>query len=1012
MSHSAPAPASFRRVGRYASAAACILVLLALRTPARSEVGFEVTWQVTNGRTCGASLAGLGDVNGDGYADLLVAAPFSGASGPRPGQAFLYLGGPAGPATTPVAEWQGSLDGAELGAALGAAGDVDGDGFRDWLIGAPGAADAAIAGEVWVCHGSPGPAATACRTRLTGAVGERFGAAVAAAGDVNGDGYGDVLVGAPDAGTAAAAGRGRVALYLGGPGGLTTAPAWTLSGSTRAAACGQALLGLPDVNGDGRADVLIGAPGTLVGGLRSGRVDLYLGTADGLNPTPAWTVRGEQPRASFGAALALAGDVDRDGFGDLLVGAPNAAGTALDQGRAYLYRGGARGFAPTPAWSARGAGRGALLGFALAGPGDLTGDGYPDVAVGAPGLQTPIYAARGAVQVFAGGPGGLASAPIWTGDAFPDATYYGYAVAAAGDTDGDGRPELAVGAPYWPVDTRESGRALLLRAIPLPLPARPDWQVMGGPSSDRFGAAVATAGDGDGDGYADVLVGEGCDWDSNECHGQALVFRGGPNGPAATPAWVRTSPFTDDSFGVALAWAGDVNGDGFSDALIGAAYDGQAVDGGGRAELYFGSTQGLSLTAAWVSFGPDLWGLHGYSVAGAGDVNGDGFADVLVAAPYATDGPSEGRVSLYLGSASGPSEAPDWFVAGASRHSGFGLGLAGAGDVNGDGLADVVIGAPDEVAGANRVGRAYLFLGDPDGLADEPSWTAAGPTHHAEFASEIDGVGDVDGDGFGDIVVGARWWSNGQWSEGAILLFRGDPDGLGPEPAVVLESDAAYACFGNVLAPAGDVDGDGRADVLVGVPDLDASDSSTGGVLLIPGAPGGLAASPAWRAFGGLYGENFGSALAGGGDLDGDHWPDVVVGAPGNGRTVAYLARCGRDGDGDGAGDCAEGCPADPLKVAPGACGCGRPDADSDQNGLLDCLEPCLPHGDVNGDGLLTASDAQQAFAAALGLVPLDYRARCAADCTGNGQLTAADAQALFAAALGGSCAAPLGPWW
>src|SRR5262249_47630287 len=154
------------------------------------------------------------------------------------------------------------------------------------------------------------------------------------------------------------------------------------------------------------------------------------------------------------------------------------------------------------------------------------------------------------------------------------------------------------------------------------------------------------------------------------------------------------------------------NGDGYSDVVIGAGLWGTTTPGEGRAFVYLGGAGGLATTAVWVVDPTDqVTARFGYWVASAGDVNGDGYADVLVGASTwdgtATD---EGRAYLFLGGASGPSTTPAWVLDPTDQMAAkFGAALASAGDVNGDGYSDVVVGANQWAGAAAGEGRAYLF---------------------------------------------------------------------------------------------------------------------------------------------------------------------------------------------------------------------------------------------------------------------------------------------------------------
>ena len=176
-----------------------------------------------------------------------------------------------------------------------------------------------------------------------------------------------------------------------------------------------------------------------------------------------------------------------------------------------------------------------------------------------------------------------------------------------------------------------------------------DWETQSHQSFSLLGISVSSAGDVNGDGYSDVIVGASL-WDSgNTNEGAAFQFSGSASGLGALPDWTREGNQDNATLGESVAAAGDVNGDGYGDVIVGSRlYDLAATDNG-IAAAFLGSAGGL-LNGAWVSFGDAAGEQHGASVAGPGDVNGDGFADVLVGAPLATDSvANEGAVKLYLG---------------------------------------------------------------------------------------------------------------------------------------------------------------------------------------------------------------------------------------------------------------------------------------------------------------------------------------------------------------------------
>ncbi|MEJ2687894.1 MAG: FG-GAP-like repeat-containing protein, partial [Gammaproteobacteria bacterium] len=206
----------------------------------------------------------------------------------------------------------------------------------------------------------------------------------------------------------------------------------------------------------------------------------------------------------------------------------------------------------------------------------------------------------------------------------------------------------------------------------------------------------------------------------------------------AGPAWIVDGGEAGERFGYELA-TGDVNGDGYADVIAGAPYYTGDQDEEGRLAVICGSEHGLASAPTWIESGA-AWARFGWSVA-AGDVNGDGFDDVIVGAPYYTGDRSQaGRVSVYFGSAQGLHAAPAWSIEGGEAHALFGYAVAAA-DVDGDGRTDLIAGAPYCTQGQHEEGCAYAFLSSEAGLATTPAWHAEGNQADAHLGFALAGVG-------------------------------------------------------------------------------------------------------------------------------------------------------------------------------------------------------------------------------------------------------------------------------
>jgi hypothetical protein len=255
---------------------------------------------------------------------------------------------------------------------------------------------------------------------------------------------------------------------------------------------------------------------------------------------------------------------------------------------------------------------------------------------------------------------------------------------------------------------------------------------------------------------------------ANGAKGRRLSTWGPPSGLATRAAWTAKGDEQSDFYGNSVNTAGDVNGDGFDDVIVGARlYDGGQHDEG-RAFVYLGSASGLSDTAAWMAEGNQVSAQLGWSVATAGDVNGDGYDDVIVGAPSYDNGQvDEGRAFVYLGSAAGLGTSATWTGEGNQPGVQFGHSVRLAGDVNGDGYDDVTIGVPFFEGGI-----VVIVPGSATGPQTGSRGIVNGPNGELGFSAGA--AGDVNGDGFGDVIAGAPLFSRlGRTEEGVAMITLG-----------------------------------------------------------------------------------------------------------------------------------------------------------------------------------------------------------------------------------------------
>jgi hypothetical protein len=825
-----------------------------------------------------------GDVNGDGYSDVIVGAYLYDHGETDEGRAFVYHGSARGLST--AADWTAESNQASalFGSAVGTAGDVNGDGYADVIIGACGYDHGEInEGGAFVYYGGPSGLTTGAADWTAESDQEEaqmgHDHSLGTAGDVNGDGYSDVVIGAPyyDSGENE---EGRAFVYHGGPSGLTSGAAnWTAEGDQEGAFFGMAIGTAGDVNGDGYADVIVGAYDYGNGQVGEGKAYVYHGSSTGLTTGAAdWSAEGDLAYAKFGISVSTAGDVNGDGYADVIIGASSYDDGEYEEGWAFVYHGSGTGLEPGPAdWTAESDQSGALLGFAVSTAGDVNGDGYGDVVVGAwmyDGGETD----EGRVYVYHGGPSGLTGgAADWTAEGNGANVGLGYSVGTAGDVNGDGYSDVIASAPlYDDVNYTYAGRVYVYHGAAGGLTENAAWSAEGNQALSGFGFSTGTAGDVNGDGYADVIVGA-YNYDGG---GRAFVYHGAAGGPSTTANWSADGGAGSGHFGYSVGTAGDVNGDGYADVIIGGPLSDQGQNNEGQASVYHGSPTGLSTGPAdWTAEGDQMNANLGHSVGTAGDVNGDGFADVIVGA-HQYDG-GAGRALVYHGSPGGLSGVADWAADSDQAGAYLGVSVGSAGDVNGDGYADAIVGAYGYDQGEENEGAAFVYLGSAEGLTSGPAdWMAASDQTNAELGCSVGTAGDVNGDGYADVIVGARSYENGQHDEGRAVVYHGGPMGLTTGAADwYTESDRDNAQLGWSVATAGDVNGDGFADVIVGAPLYDGSQFNQGRAVVHYGSAAGLGAGVAdWMAEIDQDSARFGWSVGSAGDVNGDGFADVLVG--------------------------------------------------------------------------------------------------------------------------------------
>ncbi|MBK8381217.1 MAG: VCBS repeat-containing protein [Ignavibacteria bacterium] len=279
---------------------------------------------------------------------------------------------------------------------------------------------------------------------------------------------------------------------------------------------------------------------------------------------------------------------------------------------------------------------------------------------------------------------------------------------------------------------------------------------------------------------------------------------------SSVPGWTRDFNI---SFSIVASGAGDINGDGFDDIFFSSPRRGPHGEGDSVFTLWFRIwleiNQGWSYLKIWI----------GRGISSAGDVNGDGYDDIIISAYWdpLLMGYADKSI-LFLGSAEGFSQSPDW-----SKSNCYGESGSGGGDINGDGYDDLIIGD-----GRCSPGNVYIHFGSVIGISNDPGWTIYGSDPAARFGSSVSNAGDINADGFSDIIIGAP----NDNDTGKVYIYFGSASGPSDSTRLVFSCDQPLAKFGISVSSAGDVNNDGSSDVIFSAPGYSNGESGEGKVFV------------------------------------------------------------------------------------------------------------------------------------------------------------------------------------
>jgi hypothetical protein len=960
--------------------------------------GFRINGIAANDFS-GFSVSNAGDINGDGIDDLIIGAYLANPSGNvDAGQSYVVFGRNTGFAAdlnlsslngTNGFRINGILSGDNSGISVSSAGDINNDGIDDLIIGAFLADPNSNfeAGQSYVVFGRTTPFAANFNLsglngtngfRINGiASGDNSGISVSSAGDINGDGIDDLIIGAflADPNGNSQSGQSYVVFGRTTPfvanfnlSGLNGTNGFRINGILSGDQSGISVSSAGDINGDGIDDLIIGAnqadPNSndlagqsyVVFGRTTGfAADLNLSS---LNGTNGFRINGILSGDQSGLSVSSAGDVNGDGIDDLIIGTFEADPNGNSQsGQSYVVFGRSTGFAANFNLSGLNGTNGFIINGinafdgssgSVSSAGDINNDGIDDLIVGAVGADPNgnadagqsyvIYGNRAAVLDLNGSVTGINNTNIFSGNP----------VRTSSQLTLTDSVNLITGATVRIVNLL-NGTAELLRV---------DASGTGITANYDSSTGILTLSGNDTlANYQTVL--RSIIYDNTALTPnltsrtlEFIVTDAGAfnNTSAVARTTIQYSPnqftnlanlngfsgFTingivsEDRSGLSVSGAGDINGDGIDDLIIGAFNASpNGINAAGQSYVVFGRTTGfapslnlstLNGTNGFAINGIAANDLSGYSVSGAGDINGDGIDDLIIGAFNASPNGNSfvGQSYVVFGRTTG--FAPSLNLSTLNGSNGFringinaddfsGISVSSAGDINGDGIDDLIIGAFDaNPNGINAAGQSYVVFGRSTGFAASLNLSTLNGTNgfaiNGIAAGDSSGLsvssaGDINGDGIDDLIIGAFGADpNGNGLAGQSYVVFGRTTGFAPSlnlsdlngtNGFAINGIAAGDSSGISVSNAGDINGDGIDDLIIGATAASPNGNSfVGQSYVVFGRSTGFAPSLNLSTLNGTNGfaingiatgDQSGISVSSAGDINGDGIDDLIIGA-------------------------------------------------------------------------------------------------------------------------------------